>query len=87
MSAVGPSRHFAPPHDFSRKRGIPEVGWQPSIAEGDASDPLQKSGPDRFREEAGTLAALRERRKGVPTPLVGEYHGRIVFDPGEKAVN
>jgi hypothetical protein len=39
---------------------------------------LQKSGPDRFRDEAGTLAALRERRKGVLTPLVGEYHGRIV---------
>jgi len=42
------------------------------------NDPLQKSGPDRFRDEAGTLAALRERRKGVLTPLVGEYHGRIV---------
>ena len=64
-------------------------------------DPLQKSGPDRFRDEAGTLAALRERRKGVLTPLVGEYHGRIVkvmgdgvfcggsdvFDPGEKAIS
>ncbi len=60
---------------------------------------MQKSGPDRFRDEAGTLAALRERRKGVLTPLVGEYHGRIVkvmgdgvfgsdvFDPGEKAIN
>jgi class 3 adenylate cyclase len=44
---------------------------------------LQKSGPDRFRDEAGTLAALRERRKGVLTPLVGEYHGRIVKVMGD----
>ena len=28
-----------PPHDFGRKRGIAEVDWQPSIAEGDANDP------------------------------------------------
>jgi hypothetical protein len=28
----------------------------------DASDPLQKSGPDRFRDEAGTLAALSRQR-------------------------
>src|SRR5271163_2958654 len=39
MSGYGPSQHFAPPHDFGRKRGIPEVAWQPSIAEGDARDP------------------------------------------------
>jgi hypothetical protein len=38
-SASGPSQHFAPPHDFGRKRGIAEVDWQPSIAEGDARDP------------------------------------------------
>jgi class 3 adenylate cyclase len=44
---------------------------------------LQKSGPDRFPDEAGTLAALRERRKGVLTPLVGEYHGRIVKVMGD----
>jgi class 3 adenylate cyclase len=49
------------------------------------NDPLQKSGPDRFRDEAGTLAALRERRKGVLTPLVGEYHGRIVKVIGDSA--
>ncbi len=39
MSARGPSRHFAPPHDFGRKRSIAEVDGQPSIAEGDANDP------------------------------------------------
>jgi hypothetical protein len=31
----------------------------------------------------GTLAALRERRKGALTPLVGEYHGRIVKVMGD----
>ena len=41
MSASGPSRHFAPPHDFGRKRGIAEVDGQPSTAEGDAGDPKQ----------------------------------------------
>ena len=40
MSATGPSQHCAPPHDFGRKRGIAEVEWQPSIAEGDARDPV-----------------------------------------------
>jgi class 3 adenylate cyclase len=35
------------------------------------------------RDEAGTLAALRERRKGVLTPLVGEYHGHIVKVMGD----
>ena len=44
---------------------------------------MQKSGPDRFRDEAGTLAALRERRKGVLTPLVGEHHGRVVKVMGD----
>jgi hypothetical protein len=44
MSAPGPSRHFAPPHDFGRKPGIAEVDWQPSIAEGDARDPKRTSG-------------------------------------------
>ena len=38
MSAAGPSRHFAPPHDFGRYRGIAEVEGQPSIAKGDARD-------------------------------------------------
>jgi hypothetical protein len=38
-TAYGPSRHFAPPHDFGRKRRIAEVDWQPSIAESDARDP------------------------------------------------
>ena len=42
-STHGPSQHFAPPHDFGRKRGIAEVDWQPSIAEGDARDPLLTS--------------------------------------------
>ena len=44
-TAIGPSRHFAPPHDFGRNRGIAEVGEQPSIAEGDARDPKQTSDP------------------------------------------
>jgi hypothetical protein len=38
-SVVGTSQHFAPPHDFGRKRGIAEVDGQPSIAEGDTGDP------------------------------------------------
>jgi hypothetical protein len=37
------------------------------------------------RDEAGTLAAPRERRKGVLTPLIGEHHGRDgVFAVGVK---
>ena len=44
MSACGPSQHFAPPHDFGRKRGIAEVDWQPSVAEGGARDPKQTLG-------------------------------------------
>ena len=39
MSASGPSRHFATPHDFGRKRRIAEVDRQPSVAEDDARDP------------------------------------------------
>jgi hypothetical protein len=39
MSPVGPSRHFAPPKDLGRERGIAEVDGQPSVAEGDANDP------------------------------------------------
>ena len=39
MSAVGSSRHLRPPHDFCRKRGIAEVGGQPSIEEAHARDP------------------------------------------------
>ena len=38
MTAFGPSRHFAPPHDFGSKRGIAEVEGQPSSAKGDARD-------------------------------------------------
>ena len=30
------------------------------------------------QEEAGTLAALKERRTGIVMPLVAEHHGRIV---------
>jgi hypothetical protein len=46
----GPSRHFAPPHDFGRKPEIAEVDGQPSIAEGDARDPFltsQNAGAER----------------------------------------
>jgi RadC-like JAB domain-containing protein len=39
MSPIGPLQHFAPPHDFGRKRRIAEVDGQPFIAEGDARDP------------------------------------------------
>ena len=42
MSAVGPERRIAPPHDLGRERGIAEVDGQPSIAEGDARDPKPK---------------------------------------------
>jgi hypothetical protein len=36
MSPPGPSRHFAPPHDFGRNRGVSEVDGRPFIAAGDA---------------------------------------------------
>src|SRR5499427_10150517 len=35
------------------------------------------------QDEAGTLAALKERRKGILKPLVGEHHGRIVKVMGD----
>ncbi len=35
MSPLGPSRHFALPHDVGRKRSIAEVDRQQSIAEGE----------------------------------------------------
>src|SRR5262245_11137528 len=34
-------------------------------------------------DEAGTLAALRERRKGILQPLVAEHHGRIIKVMGD----
>src|SRR4029453_14433544 len=35
------------------------------------------------QDEAGTLAALKKRRKGIPRPLVAEHHGRIVKVMGD----
>jgi len=35
------------------------------------------------QDEAGTLATLKERRKGILKPLVGEHHGRIVKVMGD----
>src|SRR5262245_4439486 len=35
------------------------------------------------QNEAGTLAALRERRKNILVPLVAEHHGRIVKVMGD----
>ncbi len=35
------------------------------------------------QDEAGTLAALRERRRSILNPLVGEYQGRIVKVMGD----
>ena len=35
------------------------------------------------RDEAGTLSALKERRKGILQPLVADHHGRIVKVMGD----
>src|SRR5262245_60940773 len=35
------------------------------------------------RDEAGTLSALRERRRTILNPLVAEHHGRIVKVMGD----
>jgi adenylate cyclase len=35
------------------------------------------------QDEAGTLATLKERRKGIVTPLVGQHHGRIIKVMGD----
>src|SRR5215471_17569250 len=35
------------------------------------------------KDEVGTLAALKQRRKTILQPLVGEYHGRIVKVMGD----
>src|SRR5262245_34385917 len=35
------------------------------------------------QDEAGTLAALKERRKSVLAPLVADHHGRIVKVMGD----
>jgi class 3 adenylate cyclase len=35
------------------------------------------------QDEAGTLAALKERRKGILEPLVAQHHGRIVKVMGD----
>jgi adenylate cyclase len=35
------------------------------------------------QDEAGTLAALRERRKGILQPLVAQHHGRVVKVMGD----
>ena len=35
------------------------------------------------QDEAGTLAVLKERRKGILKPLVAEHHGRIVKVMGD----
>jgi adenylate cyclase len=34
-------------------------------------------------DEAGTLAALKHRRRSILTPLVAEHHGRIVKVMGD----
>jgi class 3 adenylate cyclase len=35
------------------------------------------------RDEAGTLAALRERRRTIPQPTVATHHGRVVKVMGD----
>src|SRR5215469_3721405 len=35
------------------------------------------------KDEAGTLGALKERRKGILKPLVAEHHGRVVKVMGD----
>src|SRR5258708_25851035 len=35
------------------------------------------------QDEAGTLAALKERRKGILQPLVAQYRGRIIKMMGD----
>ena len=35
------------------------------------------------QDEAGTLAALKERRRGILMPLVAQHHGRIVKVMGD----
>src|SRR5262249_12108354 len=35
------------------------------------------------QDEAGTLAALKQRRRGILSPLVAQYHGRIVKVMGD----
>src|SRR5690242_15323699 len=35
------------------------------------------------QDEAGTLAVLKERRKGILQPLVAEHHGRIIKVMGD----
>jgi hypothetical protein len=39
MSAVGRSRHIAPPLDLGRQRGTAETDRYPSIEEGDVVEP------------------------------------------------
>ena len=53
MTASGPSRRIAPPHNLVRLRGIAEVDGRSSIAEGDARDPSRTS---RNRGAASLLA-------------------------------
>jgi multidrug resistance efflux pump len=39
LHSLGPSQHFAPPHDPGRKRGIAEIDRPPSIAKDDVYEP------------------------------------------------
>ena len=77
MSARGPSRHFAPPHDFGRKQGIAQVDGQPSVAESDANDPKRTSDSPSslsFTQQyplasfLGTLSTWRSWRPGGAIP-------------------
>jgi hypothetical protein len=38
MSDVGPSRHFAPPHNFGRKRGMAEAMGKFALAYADQAE-------------------------------------------------
>jgi hypothetical protein len=62
MSAVGPSRHIAPPQDLRRDRGIAEVDGRPSFAEGDARDRERKSMVALTDLAILSLGYLRPRR-------------------------
>src|SRR5262245_26305171 len=65
-SGNGPSRHFAPPHGFGRKRDIAEVEGQPSVAKGDARDP-ESDVPRRYSNRVQITKAV------LYQPPVGEY--------------
>ena len=41
FSALAPSRHVAPPHDFGRNRGAADIEGGPGVTDCDVNDPLQ----------------------------------------------